>query len=87
MCGIRETLYDNTEPGKPGDLPAGRTARQLLPPPTRLGISRPAVSLQVRQLEQFLQTRLLERTGRGIKATAAGMALLAHSEADRSGGE
>ena len=29
MCGIRETLYDNTEPGKPGDLPAGRTARQL----------------------------------------------------------
>jgi DNA-binding transcriptional LysR family regulator len=34
----------------------------------------------VRQLEQFLQTRLLERTGRGIKATAAGMALLAHSE-------
>lgn len=34
----------------------------------------------MRQLEQFLQTRLLERTGRGIKATAAGMALLAHSE-------
>ena len=31
-----------------------------------LGLSQPAVSLQVRQLEQFLQTRLLERTGRGI---------------------
>ncbi len=45
-----------------------------------LGLSQPAVSLQVRQLEQFLQTRLLERTGRGIKATAAGVALLAHSE-------
>ncbi len=45
-----------------------------------LGISQPAVSLQVRQLEQFLQTRLVERTGRGIKATAAGLALLAHSE-------
>ncbi|OQR48518.1 LysR family transcriptional regulator [Klebsiella oxytoca] len=45
-----------------------------------LGLSQPAVSLQVRQLEQFLQTRLLERTGRGIKATAAGIALLAHSE-------
>ena len=29
-----------------------------------LGISQPAVSLQVRQLEQFLQTRLVERTGR-----------------------
>ena len=45
-----------------------------------LGLSQPAVSLQVRQLEQFLQTRLIERTGRGIKATAAGMALLAHGD-------
>ncbi|EPW8852751.1 LysR family transcriptional regulator [Enterobacter kobei] len=45
-----------------------------------MGISQPAVSMQVRQLEQFLQTRLVERTGRGIKATAAGEALLAHGE-------
>ena len=45
-----------------------------------LGISQPAVSLQVRQLEQFLQARLIERTGRGVKATAAGMALLLHGE-------
>ncbi|HHG8771721.1 TPA: LysR family transcriptional regulator [Raoultella planticola] len=45
-----------------------------------LGLSQPAVSLQVRQLEQYLQTRLIERTGRGIKTTAAGIALLAHSE-------
>ena len=45
-----------------------------------LGISQPAVSLQIRQLEQFLQTRLMERTGRGIKATAAGQALLVHGE-------
>lgn len=45
-----------------------------------LGISQPAVSLQIRQLEQFLQTRLVERTGRGIKATDAGQALLAHGE-------
>ena len=45
-----------------------------------LGLSQPAVSLQIRQLEQFLQTRLIERTGRGIKATAAGMALLAHGD-------
>ncbi|WP_052282308.1 LysR family transcriptional regulator [Kluyvera genomosp. 1] len=45
-----------------------------------LGISQPAVSLQVRQLEQFLQTRLLERTGRGIKATSAGLTLLLHGE-------
>ena len=44
-----------------------------------LGISQTAVSLQVRQLEQFLQTRLLERTGRGIKATAAGMARCSRS--------
>lgn len=45
-----------------------------------LGISQPAVSLQVRPLEQFLQARLIERTGRGVKATAAGMALLLHGE-------
>ncbi|MDU2785929.1 MAG: LysR family transcriptional regulator, partial [Enterobacter sp.] len=45
-----------------------------------LGLSQPAVSLQIRQLEQFLQTRLVERTGRGIKATAAGETLLAHGE-------
>ena len=45
-----------------------------------LGISQPAVSLQIRQLEQFLQTRLVERTGRGIKATPAGQALLLHEE-------
>lgn len=45
-----------------------------------LGLSQPAVSLQIRQLEQFLQTRLIERTGRGIKATAAGLALLSHGE-------
>lgn len=45
-----------------------------------LGISQPAVSLQIRQLEQFLQTRLVERTGRGIRVTAAGEALLAHGE-------
>ena len=45
-----------------------------------LGISQPAVSLQIRQLEQFLQTRLVERTGRGIKATSAGQALLVHGE-------
>lgn len=45
-----------------------------------LGISQPAVSLQIRQLEQSLQTRLVERTGRGIKPTAAGQALLVHGE-------
>jgi len=43
-----------------------------------MGLSQPAVSQQVRQLEQFLRTRLVERTGRGIKATAAGLALLEH---------
>jgi DNA-binding transcriptional LysR family regulator len=45
-----------------------------------LGLSQPAVSLQIRQLEQSLQTRLIERTGRGVRATAAGQALLEHSE-------
>lgn len=47
---------------------------------TALGISQPAVSLQIRQLELALQVRLIERTGRGIRPTAAGLALLEHCE-------
>lgn len=43
-----------------------------------LGISQPAVSLQIRQLEQALQTRLIERTGRSLRPTAAGKTFLAH---------
>ncbi|VTP12944.1 HTH-type transcriptional activator CmpR [Phytobacter ursingii] len=45
-----------------------------------LGISQPAVSLQMRQLETALQTRLIERTGRGVRPTPAGLTLLAHCE-------
>ncbi|MEJ8322152.1 LysR family transcriptional regulator [Kosakonia sacchari] len=43
-----------------------------------LGISQPAVSLQIRQLEQALHVRLIERSGRGLRATAAGETFLAH---------
>jgi DNA-binding transcriptional LysR family regulator len=45
-----------------------------------LGISQPAVSFQMRQLETALQTRLIERTGRGVRPTPAGLTLLAHCE-------
>lgn len=45
-----------------------------------LGLSQPAVSLQIRQLEQALQVRLIERTGRGIKPTAAGITLCEHCQ-------
>ncbi|MCW2485010.1 LysR family transcriptional regulator [Candidatus Symbiopectobacterium sp. NZEC127] len=47
---------------------------------TALGISQPAVSLQIRQLEQALHVRLIERTGRGVRPTAAGLALLDHCD-------
>lgn len=43
-----------------------------------LGLSQPAVSLQIRQLEQALQVRLIERTSRGIKPTLAGITLCEH---------
>lgn len=43
-----------------------------------LGLSQPAVSLQIRQLEQTLQVRLIERTSRGIRPTAAGLTLSEH---------
>ena len=42
----------------------------------RLGLSQPAVSLHIKQLEGELKTRLVERTGRRTKPTAAGVELL-----------
>lgn len=45
----------------------------------RLGLTQPAVSLQIRQLEQRLGVRLLERTGRRSGPTAAGLVLLEHA--------
>jgi DNA-binding transcriptional LysR family regulator len=45
----------------------------------RLGLTQPAVSLQVRQLEQRLNLRLIERVGKRLKPTAAGVVLLEHA--------
>ena len=44
----------------------------------RLNLTQPAVSLQIRQLEQRLGVRLVERIGRRATATAAGQDLLDH---------
>ena len=46
----------------------------------RLDITQPAVSLQIRQLEKRLGTRLIERVGRRARPTAAGAELLVHAE-------
>ncbi|WP_027351514.1 LysR family transcriptional regulator [Halotalea alkalilenta] len=43
------------------------------------GISQPAVSAQVRQLEHRLGVRLIDRSGRRAQATAAGQELLIHA--------
>lgn len=45
----------------------------------QLGVSQPAVSQQIRELERRLQVRLIERVGRKVSATPAGTALLAHA--------
>jgi DNA-binding transcriptional LysR family regulator len=45
----------------------------------RLGLTQPAVSLQIRQLEKRLGTLLIERVGRKARPTAAGAELLAHT--------
>ncbi len=45
----------------------------------RLGLTQPAVSLQVRQLEQRLNLRLIERVGKRLKPTSAGVVLLEHA--------
>jgi DNA-binding transcriptional LysR family regulator len=41
----------------------------------RLGVTQPAVSLQIRSLEQRLGTRLLDRSGRRVEPTEAGLRL------------
>src|SRR5476651_2872487 len=41
----------------------------------RLGVTQPAVSLQVRSLEKRLGTQLLDRSGRRIEPTEAGLRL------------
>ena len=45
----------------------------------RLGLTQPAVSLQVRQLEKQLGVRLIERVGKRATATLAGEALVKHA--------
>lgn len=43
-----------------------------------LGLTQPAVSLQIRQLEQRLQVRLLERVAKRVRPTSSGEVLLEH---------
>ena len=44
----------------------------------RLNLTQPAVSLHIRQLEERLNLRLIERVGKRIKPTSAGSTLLEH---------
>src|SRR5947207_12703497 len=46
----------------------------------RLGVTQPAVSLQIRSLEQRLGTRLLDRSGRRVEPTEAGQRLYASAQ-------
>jgi len=46
----------------------------------RLGITQPAVSQQIRQLERSLGAPLIERIGRRARPTSAGADLLAHAD-------
>jgi len=45
----------------------------------RLGVSQPAVSLQIRQLEKRFGVKLIERIGRNAAPTAAGAEFLVHA--------
>lgn len=86
MRGIRETFMTTLNLGNLATFRLVVQRGSFSAAADALGISQPAVSLQVRQLEQFLQTRLLEhRTwdqGDGGRNGIAGP-----QRADRSGGE
>jgi len=45
----------------------------------QLGVSQPAVSAQVRELERKMGTRLLERVGRSVGPTSSGITLAGHA--------
>ncbi|EIC85213.1 LysR family transcriptional regulator [Serratia sp. M24T3] len=45
----------------------------------QLGLTQPAVSLQIRQLEKFFNLKLLERIAKKMKPTSAGFTLLEHN--------
>jgi DNA-binding transcriptional LysR family regulator len=46
----------------------------------RLGVTQPAVSLQIRSLEQRLGTQLLDRSGRRVEPTEAGLRLYSSAQ-------
>src|SRR5437773_4757430 len=46
----------------------------------RLGVTQPAVSLQIRSLEQRLGMQLLDRSGRRVEPTEAGLRLYASAQ-------
>jgi DNA-binding transcriptional LysR family regulator len=46
----------------------------------RLGVTQPAVSLQVRSLEERLGQRLFDRSGRRVETTEAGLLLYRHAK-------
>ena len=44
-----------------------------------LGLSQPALSMSLRRLEKFMQTKLMQRTPKGVELTASGEAVFAHA--------
>jgi DNA-binding transcriptional LysR family regulator len=44
-----------------------------------LGLSQPALSMSLRRLEQFMQTKLVKRTAKGVDLTTSGEAVYAHA--------
>ena len=53
----------------------------------RLNLTQPAISAQIRELEQRLGVRLIERVGKTARATAAGVEMLPHAEQLLSGAD
>lgn len=63
------------------DLPRGNGEKKRHTAAEALGMTQPAVSIALGELETFYETRLFDRVGRRLVPTEAGERLLCHAEA------
>lgn len=87
MRGIRETFMTTLNTGNLATFRLVVQRGSFSAAADALGISQPAVSLQVRQLEQFLQTKAAGANRTWDQGDGGRNGIAGPQRADRSGGE